>query len=335
MIGAQSFLGRGLAGTPIENALPVEMSRRVEPASNGGAARGTNRVAITDVGFLHPVTQLAASREENVKRWKALPPLAAAASLGTAKPGAAILATTGGSGGASRLLIAVQRYGDGRSMIFAGEASWRWRMMLPSTDRTFETFWRQAVRWISIGATDPVTLWPPPGAAPGDEVTLQAAVRTPEFAPLRGAAVDLRVVGPDGRVQELKAAAETSSKGDPSVFGVRFIPDVPGIYRATVTARAGRAEVGSATNAFLVGGADQEMTDPRVNTDLLDRLAAATGGRVFAMSDASALGDALERGAASASLAIQRDLWHNAWSLLFVIGLLAAEWILRRRWGLR
>jgi hypothetical protein len=30
-------------------------------------------------------------------------------------------------------------------MAFAGEASWRWRMMMPSTDHTYEFFWRQAV----------------------------------------------------------------------------------------------------------------------------------------------------------------------------------------------
>jgi hypothetical protein len=45
-----------------------------------------------------------------------------------------------------RPLVAVQRYGQGRSMIFAGEASFRWRMQLPSEDHTFELFWRQAAR---------------------------------------------------------------------------------------------------------------------------------------------------------------------------------------------
>ena len=30
----------------------------------------------------------------------------------------------------------------------------------------------------------------------------------------------------------------------------------------------------------------------------------------------------------------QRDLWHNGWSLLAIVGLLAAEWLSRRRAGL-
>ena len=30
-----------------------------------------------------------------------------------------------------------------------------------------------------------------------------------------------------------------------------------------------------------------------------------------------------------------RDLWHQPWAIALVIVLLSAEWILRRRWGLR
>jgi uncharacterized membrane protein len=335
VMGAQSFLGRGLVGTPIETALPVEISRRVETASQGSAGRGTNRVALSDAGVLHPVTQLAPAAEDNRKRWTDLPPLAAAASLGAAKPGAAILATTAGSGGVSRPLIAVQRYGAGRSMVFAGEASWRWRMMLPSSDRTFETFWRQAVRWLVIGATDPLTLLPAPPAAPGDEFAIRAAVRTAEFTPLPEAVVDMRIVGPDGKVHERRAGVDASRGGDPAVYSAPFTAESPGIYRATVTAHAGTGGPESATASLLVGGADEEMTDPRVNTAYLERVAAASGGRVHPMDDAAALVASLEAGAPAALLAVQKDLWHNAWSLLLIIGLLAAEWILRRRWGLR
>ena len=62
------------------------------------------------------------------KRWDILPALAGRLRSGTGRPrpGATVLATTGAAG-AARPLIAVQRYGEGRSMVFTGEASWRWR----------------------------------------------------------------------------------------------------------------------------------------------------------------------------------------------------------------
>ena len=30
-------------------------------------------------------------------------------------------------------------------------------MMLPATDRSYDTFWRQAVRWLALTASDPVS----------------------------------------------------------------------------------------------------------------------------------------------------------------------------------
>ena len=35
-------------------------------------------------------------------------------------------------------------------MIFTGEASWRWRMLLPADDRSFDTFWKQSLRWLAL-----------------------------------------------------------------------------------------------------------------------------------------------------------------------------------------
>lgn len=336
VLGSQSFMSRGLVGTPVEDALPVEMSRRADAAVPAGNARGTNRVALTDAGAQHPVTQIGATADEMKKRWEGLPALASAATLGALRPGATVLATTAGAGGAARPLIAVQRYGDGRAMVFAGEASWRWRMSLPSTDRTYETFWRQAVRWLALGATDPVAIFPASAGAPGDVINIQAAVRDSAFLPLADAEADVRISSPDGRLHELRAALDRTGERDDSLFTARFTPDQPGLYRVHVSARRGGAQVGTATTSMLVGGADLEMADPRVNRALLERLAAATGGRIFsAEQDVSAIAAALRTGAPAAALSVRKDLWHNAWSLLFIVALLGGEWILRRRWGLR
>ena len=84
-----------------------------------------------------------------------MPALASISALGGPRPGAACLAVTGGPGGAARALVAVQRFGDGRSMVFTGEASWRWRMMLPTTDQSYDRFWRQAARWLGKARRSP------------------------------------------------------------------------------------------------------------------------------------------------------------------------------------
>src|SRR4029453_13289685 len=106
------------------------------------------------------VMRIGSTAEETAKRWSVIPPLSGISSLGAPRPGAQVLAVARVPDGV-RPLVAVQRYGQGRSMIFAGEASFRWRMQLPSNDTTFELFWRQAARWLSSGAPDPVTILPP------------------------------------------------------------------------------------------------------------------------------------------------------------------------------
>jgi uncharacterized membrane protein len=333
VMGAQSFLGRGLVGTPIEDALPMLLNRRSDAAVAASSTTGAG-VSLTDAGAEHPITRIAATPDENRKRWESLPQLASASALGGARSGAAILATTT-IGGAARPLIAVQRFGEGRSMVFAGEASWRWRMMLPSSDHSYETFWRQAIRWLALGASDPIAVYPPAASAVGDDVMIRAAVRDTAFVPMREADVDVRVSGPDGRLQELRASLDDKDGSDTALFAARFTPEQPGLYRVSVTARRGRANAGSATSAFLVGGADVEMADPRLNTALLQRISAGTGGRLMKPGAVEPLVSTLRAAIPAAALTVRRDLWHNAWSFIVIIGLLTGEWLLRRRWGLR
>lgn len=332
VMGAQSFLGRGLVGTPVEEALPMLLNRRTDAALQAAAGAATGRVALTDAGTEHPITRIGSTLDETRARWEALPSLASASALGLARPGATVLATTT-VGGAARPLIAVERYGEGRSMVFAGEAAWRWRMMMPSTDRSYETFWRQAIRWLALGASDPVTVFPPQGAGVGDEVSIRMAVRDPAFNAMRNADVDVRISGPDGRTHELRAAPEDRDGADSALFSAKYTPEGPGLHRVAVAARG--VTGASATSAFLVGGADVEMTDPRLNTALLERIASSTGGQLMDVGEIDRLVSALRAATPAATLSIRKDLWHNGWSFGLIIGLLMAEWLLRRRWGLR
>jgi len=86
---------------------------------------------------------------------------------------------------------------------------------------------------------------------------------------------------------------------------------------------------------MLVGGADAEMADPRLNEPLLQRVATASGGRMVTSDQIDALAQTLQESVPAAVLSVRRDLWHNGWWLLALVTLLASEWIVRRRWGLR
>ena len=146
-------------------------------------------MALTAEGLRHPVTRLGAADADTRRRWLALPALAGAAPLGAPRPGASVLAATQGGTGSTVPLVAVQRFGRGRAMIFGGEGSWRWKMMMPSADRTYEAFWRQAARWLVSEAPEPVSATVPAAAPLGTAAAIEVSVRNAAFEPIPDAQV--------------------------------------------------------------------------------------------------------------------------------------------------
>jgi uncharacterized membrane protein len=330
VLGAKSFVQQGFAGTPLDAALPLRLTERgggVVRVSADGATRYS--VTLTPDGESHPIMRIGTGGA--AERWAALPALSGAASLGALRPGAQALAIVRTPDGA-RPLVAVQRFGQGRSLVFTGEASWRWRMQMPSDDRTYELFWRQAVRWVGGGAPDRVSVAAPPGLVPGSTAQISVDVRNEDFAPVTDAQVSVSVTSPGGAVHDGRAAAVDPRAGR---YASEFRVDDPGVYRVRASTVGGQQRATAAERWFLVGGADLEMADPRLNTQVLQRIAAATGGRYLAPDDVPELASMLQSVQPEAAAPELRELWHNPWIFATLMLLLAAEWILRRRWGLR
>jgi uncharacterized membrane protein len=336
MLGARSFARGAFVGTVLEDVLPLELSDRSGGVTRTSGQSGTEgsepyRVTLTPEGEAHPIMRLGLDRGETLRRWEQVPPLASTALLGSPRPGAQVLAMTVTPGGRYPL-VAVQRFGRGRSMVFTGEASWRWRMGLPSSDRTHEMFWRQTARWLSAGAPDPVSLREITTAAGGDMLELEMLVRDAEFTPIPDAKVSMRVTLPGGASQDLSASLVDSASG---LYGARLRADQVGIYRVSGEARRGDVVLGTTSRWTLVGGADPEMADPRLNQELLVRLASASGGRDLSEDDISALPTLLVSAQGETGPPVRQDLWNNVWTFALIVLLLSAEWILRRRWGMR
>jgi hypothetical protein len=335
VFGGRSFTQRGLIGSPIEEALPVELNdrrglRTLPPPIDRPAAHNT--VALTADGENHPVTRLGTTREETRKLWARLPPLAAAAPLGGPRPGASVLAVTTSPGGAVLPLVAVQRYGRGRSMVFGGEASWRWRMLMPADDRSYEYFWRGTGRWLAGGSPDPVTVEVPAAAEPGDSIDIVLEARNTAFEPVPEASVLATLTVPGGETRSIAFRPDAASKGK-FVAPVRL--EQPGLYRVQADARRGAAALGTADSWFYVGGTDRELADPRLNEAYLQRVARASGGQYVSAAESAKVVSWLKDAVPQNLPPEQRDLWHRPSVFALMVALLSAEWILRRRWGLR
>ncbi len=328
LLGAKSLAAPGLRGSALEAVVPLALSDRGRSVSAAGRFTDRNRLLLTNEGAVHPLMQLGATAEETRRRWSEVPPLAGSTSLGAARAGASVLALVGRPEGGSGPLIAVQRYGRGRSMVFAGEAAWRWKMLLPSDSRLYDTFWRQTARWLTADAPARLTLAVTPASVPGEVVEIGLDVLDAEYRAVADAAPVIEVTTPTGVTHTLDAILADRDRGR---YVARLHAEPDGVYR--VEAWAG-TELPSVTEWFLVGGADAEFADPRADAHLLDRLATASGGTLLASGEVRRLRDLL-LAAVPASEPQVRPLWHGAWSFALVLVLLTAEWSLRRAWGLR
>jgi uncharacterized membrane protein len=331
VLGGRSFEREGLAGTPLDEVLPVDRSDRPSTVARAAldAAGGGAAVQLTPDGAAHPATRIGASADDSRRRWAALPSLAAVSLVGGPRAGAQVLATGGGAD--PRPLVAVQRYGQGRAAVFAGEASWRWRMLLPSGDSTYDTIWRQMMRWLARGSLDPVSVPPLGSPSPGTSETVAVVVRDRDYVPVGDAEVQLVVTAPGGEERRLTAALADAADGRYET-AVRF-PE-SGVYRLSADARRGSERFGGGERVVLAGGADPEMADPRLNEAVLRRLADRTGGLYVRPDDVTSIPGRLAGASPVDGPPELQDLWHGAWSLLMVIGLLGAEWTWRRRVGL-
>jgi hypothetical protein len=235
-------------------------------------------------------------------------------------------------GGAAHPVVAIQRYGRGRSMIFAGEAAWRWKMMVASSDRAYDTFWRQTARWLSADSPEPVAITVPDALEPGDVAAIDIDARDASYTAVPDAIVDGTIAPPGGDAAPMKIRHTDAGSGR---FQAAIAPDRPGLYRVRVEARRGTASLGTADRWLHVGGADREFADPRLNESVLRRLARSTGGRYGRPADAAKVASWLEAGVPQSATPERRDLWHQPWAFVAIVLLLSAEWILRRRWGLR
>ena len=332
LFGPASLRRQGYLGSSLEPVVPAQLADRLGLTDAGRDGDSADRFAPTPAGFAHPMLRLGSTVEETRSRWEAVPALAGSVRIGPVRPGAAVLAVTTSGGGLERPLVVVQRYGAGRSMILAGRATWRWRMLLPADDRTYERYWGQVARWLAAGAGDRIAVATSGGDAAGDPLRVDVSVRDAEYRPVPRAEVRVRVSNPAGAPS---LGEETAVAGPAGAYSVSTPPLSAGVQRIDVTVSRDGEELGRRRDWVLQGGADPELVDPWLNVDLLRRAAEAGGGVYLDPDRLDDLPALLRAAARTDPRTVTREVWHHSAVFVLLIALLAAEWSLRRLWGMR
>ena len=242
-------------------------------------------------------------------------------------PGASVLASIELSiGRGKRPVVLEWPVGAGRIVFSGAMDAWRFRA---APDDGFGRFWRSRIGEAAAAAPSRLEASIAPGVPrPGQEVTIRARIRPTELeystVGTRTPAVRARLVGADGRDEPFRLWP-TAELG---VFEGRFEAPSAGTYDLQISTATGAI----ADEVVTVVADTRDGAKSDESEHALRLIAASTGGVAVEASDLTPLERHL-RGLTKGE--IERPI-HPARSMatiLLFVGLLAAEWTIRRRRG--
>jgi uncharacterized membrane protein len=366
MVGGQNNFGPGgYENTPIEKALPVFVGGLESPQEKSEFVP-----RLTAEGASHPAMEGLADWfgvEEN-KGAKELPPLRGNVVVPRAKSGAQILAThadrlapDGAKTG--QIVLAVERYGKGRSAAFTIDTTYLWYIPLRAMgqDSPYNRLWGQLVRWLA--GEDVKNRQRGAGVEGllnkslfqlGESVKVRAMVRDERGDATRYAQVNLTLKG-FGK-EEKRQFPLAPSEARTGMYEVTIPNPDKGDYVIELSATKDGKPLGKQELKFTVIPPADEMLKIAANPTLLAQLADHTKGFHYRLEQLPTLIDELIKTDPTANTAKAESVrlsnfirtgmalsgrnptWNKKYDLpmqgMLIVVILAGEWMLRRKWEL-
>jgi uncharacterized membrane protein len=305
------------------------------PNAKGSFHRDPATAQLTPAGVESAVTRLVDDPAANAARWKKLPYMMDYQDAGVPKPGATVLAQSVTGRGTLPLLV-TENYGRGRTAIMATSGTWRWQMSQALGDPTHDLFWQQMLRWVVGDSPGPVGA---SMAAPtandrlqdAGHVALTATVRDKQFVPAPDAHVIAHISGPDGTSALVDLSPVPAQAGS---FTADWTAEKAGTYGVEVTASRGKEELGRDLLTFERTDGVAENFHTSQNRDLLEKLSAQTGGRLWKADELARLPQEISYSEAGISVRDTKELWNMPIVFFLLLALMSGEWLLRRKWGI-
>jgi hypothetical protein len=301
---------------------------KFEPVAWGDGAVTGVKLQPTEFGRDNPIFDLgpAGTLEDLLERLPALDQ--ASVTLGE-KPLAVVLANAVQTDGP--VLIAYQRYGQGRTICINASGLWRWSFRESGQDESevaYQRFWVSLLQWL-LGGSE---------FLPGSDVALTSARRyynseQPMQFLISTRSLDRAVYQPRLVISGRGKSTEVEPRARGESFVAEAGPFAPGTYTVTLKNNVGKpAELSQAVEVVSASVENRELSaDPAT----MRRLAEISGGAVLGARDVARLPEIVRRWEASRELSYQRQsAWDRWWIMVVIFGLLGAEWWLRRREGL-
>lgn len=273
--------------------------------------------------------------------WSRLPPLLDVRTLAEVAPFTRVLAVGERVGGGSRVpLLMARRHGRGMIAAVNGDGLWRWGFGADEGEPEeagedwHREFWMQVLQWAATYSE----------FLPGEDFSLQLDASVVPLGTTLRARIGYRgetstrpmpelvVTGPEEAIIPA-AEAGTAEDGTPR-WGAMLSPKVPGTYAVAIRDASGPGPSVPLTILPPPRESDELSADPAT----LEKLAAATGGRVWKPTGMKELLAVLEPERLPESQPPREATWVPAWNRAWILAILALllgfEWAGRRRLGL-
>ena len=315
----------------LEKLLPVEFEPSTTDSRSDPIADKPIKLQLTAAGRASAMLRLSDRDDENAQMWAQLPPIYWAARVTRAKPAAEVLVVDSDVSKESRSgkmpVIAVQQYGLGQVMFVGTDNLWRWRKN--AGDFYYTAVWGQIAQRVSIqrllGVSRRTQLSTDrQNYMAGDRVAVYARLYSGAgFEPVQEPAVK----GSFG----LK-----NGQGPRTEVALRPVPDQPAMYRGEFIA-TGAGGYGFSVENDPQTVLDFNVTEPKfefgetaMNEALLKELAATTGGQFFREETLYKLPETIAAKTERVQSPMEVELWASPLYFLLLLGVVTAEWVLRK-----
>ena len=162
----------------------------------------------------------------------------------------------------------------------------------------------------------------------GEKVQFVGQVYGSDLTPRDDATINLRVTsGSRSEVVAMRGRGNGRYEGELS-------PRAEGEYSFNGTAAVGTDTMGADRGLFAVEAFNIELIDTRARFDVLQAMSTVSHGRFVPFERADSLLSALEFTPKAVTTRREISLWNRAAMVWMIIGLLALEWIIRKRSGM-
>jgi hypothetical protein len=242
------------------------------------------------------------------------------ADLGESSPPAAVLVT--------------RLFGGGQIVYLATDQTWRWRYRV--ADRYHTRFWNQLLeaimqppfevrdQYVAIATGSPQY-------TAGESATIRARLRDANGRPVGDAIVEAVMRDQNGSVQTVLLRSVDADRG---VYEGKSLPLGIGEFDVSIRSAGYQSSQAVRTSLLVVPPPDRESVRLALDSDLLSTLARDSGGVYADESDADRVWQAI-RPLSDGRIETRRlALAQSYYWFVGVLGLLTAEWWLRKKAGL-